>query len=32
MRGITGVGEQKLARFGRDFIAVIQAQENQGPR
>jgi ATP-dependent DNA helicase RecQ len=26
MRGITGVGEQKLTRFGRDFIAVIQAQ------
>ena len=26
MRGITGIGEQKLARFGKDFIAVIQAQ------
>ncbi len=26
MRGISGVGEQKLARFGSAFIAVIQAQ------
>ncbi len=26
MRGISGVGEQKLARFGNAFIAVIQAQ------
>ena len=28
MRDISGIGEQKLARFGRDFIAVIQAQTN----
>ena len=26
MRGISGVGEQKLARFGTAFISVIQAQ------
>ena len=26
MRGISGIGEQKLARFGRDFIAIIQSQ------
>jgi len=26
MRAISGVGEQKLARFGQEFIAVIQAQ------
>jgi ATP-dependent DNA helicase RecQ len=26
MRSISGVGEQKLARFGKDFITVIQAQ------
>jgi ATP-dependent DNA helicase RecQ len=29
MRGITGVGEQKLQRFGTAFIAVIQAQAGQ---
>ena len=29
MRGISGIGEQKLARFGKDFIAVIQAQANE---
>ena len=26
MREISGIGEQKLARFGKDFMAVIQAQ------
>jgi ATP-dependent DNA helicase RecQ len=26
MRGISGVGEQKLARFGKDFITVIQSR------
>jgi ATP-dependent DNA helicase RecQ len=26
MRDISGIGEQKLARFGKDFMAVIQAQ------
>ncbi len=26
LRDISGIGEQKLARFGQDFIAVIQAQ------
>jgi ATP-dependent DNA helicase RecQ len=31
MRGITGVGEQKLQRFGTAFIAVIQAQAGQAP-
>ncbi|MGW8310988.1 MAG: DNA helicase RecQ [Thiogranum sp.] len=29
MRGITGVGEQKLARFGEAFIAVIRSQSGQ---
>jgi len=29
MRGITGIGEQKLARFGKDFIDVIQTQVNE---
>ncbi len=26
LRGISGIGEQKLARFGKEFMAVIQAQ------
>ena len=26
LRGISGVGEQKLARFGKDFITVIQSR------
>jgi len=26
MRGISGIGEQKLARFGKAFMAVIEAQ------
>ena len=30
MRSISGIGEQKLARFGRDFIAVIQGQSPRG--
>ncbi len=29
MRGISGVGETKLARFGEDFIAVIRTRANE---
>ncbi len=30
LRGISGIGEQKLARFGQEFIAVIQSQPRGG--